>query len=569
MQQLPNLLAGYYWFQNNGLLSIPWFNPAQCGGVPFYADAGHGFYSLPQLLVLVFNPVLAIRITFFVFALAGYFGFYFLVKRKFRINQPFALLGATLFLFNGFYTHRMMIGHPFHAFMLLPWLAISLLPAPGEPPEPLRKNVYRIATAGAIIAYMFHSAMMHIIPPVILAITVILVIYSFLHGKQRIALIRLGAAIVLALGLCSSKLVASLSFLQQFPRSYYPLPGFPRLLDAMSVVTQSVFFRPPAGQIYKLITNARWAIEQHELEFGVSPLPLVFILAAMILYLFVEKRGKPNLSKRAVVYASVVILLLFIPVAVNLYHPTWNAILKNIPVIKSSSLLLRWFAMYIPISILAAILLANSLAIANRHGAWIALASIIFVIVYQATENRTYYDAQTYDGAPIKLAYEQSKSTGVIVPIRGIATGNITIADRTLSQNDLMVAGLSQLACYNATFGYRLEWFPVGDLHPGPALEVQPDHLNVKNPSCYVFPQANNCSPGDHFKIERQADAEKFLAYKPFTFEKSSLQKAADVCNVVFLLLLCSILIHPGVTFAIGKLGNRSSRMINHRKEDG
>src|SRR5205814_2035875 len=183
----------------------------------------------------------------------------------------------------------------------------------------------------------------------------------------------------------------------------------------------------------------------------------------------VEKRGKPNLSKRAVVYASVIILLLFIPVAVNLYHPAWNAILKNIPIVKSSSLLLRWFAMYIPISILAAVLLANASPIANRHAAWIALASIIFVIVYQATENRIYYDKQTYDGAPIKLAYEQSKSIGAIVPIRGIATGIVTITDRTLSQNDLMVAGLSQLACYNAIFGYRLEWFPVGDLHPGPA----------------------------------------------------------------------------------------------------
>src|SRR5438309_5635960 len=27
MQQLPNLLAGYYWFHNNGVFSIPWFNP--------------------------------------------------------------------------------------------------------------------------------------------------------------------------------------------------------------------------------------------------------------------------------------------------------------------------------------------------------------------------------------------------------------------------------------------------------------------------------------------------------------------------------------------------------------
>ncbi len=81
-QQLPNLLAGYYWFQQNGFFSIPWFNPAQCGGVPFYADPGHGLYAIPQFLVLFFNPVIAVKITFFLFALAGYTGFYILLRRN-------------------------------------------------------------------------------------------------------------------------------------------------------------------------------------------------------------------------------------------------------------------------------------------------------------------------------------------------------------------------------------------------------------------------------------------------------------------------------------------------------
>ena len=287
-------------------------------------------------MVLVFNPVLAIKITFFFFALAGYFGFYFLLKRKFRINQPFALLGATLFLFNGFYAHRMMIGHPFHAFMLLPWLAISLLPAPIEPPESLKTSVYRIACAGAIIAYMFHSAMMHIIPPAILAITAILVVYSFLYGKQRIAWIRLGAAIGLALGLCSSKLVGSLSFLQQFPRDEYALPGFPSLWAEFRVVLLSLFWRPPAEHAQSLLANVSLPLERHEWEYGLGPAAALLLLAGAVR---VAKRARLAGSAWLVTVAIGVALAL--PLALNWHHPAWHAFLKSQPLLGSSSNLVR------------------------------------------------------------------------------------------------------------------------------------------------------------------------------------------------------------------------------------
>lgn len=33
----PNLLVGLYWRIANGLVPAPWFNPGECGGVPYFA----------------------------------------------------------------------------------------------------------------------------------------------------------------------------------------------------------------------------------------------------------------------------------------------------------------------------------------------------------------------------------------------------------------------------------------------------------------------------------------------------------------------------------------------------
>ena len=46
----PNLLVGLAWERANGLFVAPWFNPSQCGGVPYFADPNVAYYSLPQAL---------------------------------------------------------------------------------------------------------------------------------------------------------------------------------------------------------------------------------------------------------------------------------------------------------------------------------------------------------------------------------------------------------------------------------------------------------------------------------------------------------------------------------------
>ncbi|MGD0960514.1 MAG: hypothetical protein ABSB19_11975 [Methylomonas sp.] len=101
---LPGLLAGYYWFLENGLSNIPWFSPAECGAFPFYPDPNGAYYSVPQFLTFVVSPLSAVRSTLLLFAVFGFCGFYCLMRRGFASSRTAALLSSAFFMFNGFFT---------------------------------------------------------------------------------------------------------------------------------------------------------------------------------------------------------------------------------------------------------------------------------------------------------------------------------------------------------------------------------------------------------------------------------------------------------------------------------
>ena len=123
----PNLLAGHFWVLQNGFFSVPWFTPAQCGGLPFYADLNVGYYALPQFLTFWFSPLVAIKITFYVFASLGFLGTYAFLRKTMQLSLCAALVGAMLYFWNGFYVYRMLVGHLVdHGFMLLPWILYFL-----------------------------------------------------------------------------------------------------------------------------------------------------------------------------------------------------------------------------------------------------------------------------------------------------------------------------------------------------------------------------------------------------------------------------------------------------------
>ena len=239
---LPALLDGFYWYQSNGLLSVPWFTPSFCGGIPFYPHPANPYFFVPQFLTFLFDPLTSIKLTLFIFASLGFWGFYLLSRKILSLNIPVSLLTSALFLFNGFFSHRLLIGHlEFHPIMLIPFCAFYILNPTKGMKYGQMKRLFNTAIAGVIIAYILFSGMGQLILPILLSI-ILMCLMSAYFSPGIVALksifFNFFLSCIIALGLSASKIVATLSFLNNFPRSDYPLPGFSNLYDLVSILFQ-------------------------------------------------------------------------------------------------------------------------------------------------------------------------------------------------------------------------------------------------------------------------------------------------------------------------------------------
>jgi len=542
---LPQLLTGYFWFEQNGPFEVPWFNPALGGGIPFYPNPGCAYYSLPQALAFFVDPLRAVRITLIVFAAAGYTGTYLLLRRVLAVGMWPALLGAVTFTFNGYYSHRMLIGHlAFHSYMLLPWIAYF-----ATRPLPDARRTWRILCDSTLVglgyAYSFQSGNFYGIPAVVL-VTIVVGLILVSRGPGGWAFLpRLALGGGAALLLCCSKLGAASAFLASFPRTGYPLPGASSVGAALALLAQSLFWYAPAGAGSEILVNHQVGIEVHELEYGVSPVPAA-LLVLLILWRLVSRRWPVADGRRAAACTAIAVLLL-VPLAVNIYQPEWNAFLKSLPVLGSSSLLIRHFSAFTAAAVLFGALALEALP--ARSHAPLALAGIAGVLVFSALEDRGHYRQQHYDPAPVVAAWREAQASGSPPPITRIVApvdAEGRPIDAPLDRNDALIHGGSQLICYEPIFGYFQEWFPLDRMQSWlrfdliregiPAETRVPGGWSFNEPSYFLFGEENGGAPGDPFPADRLEDLRAFLDWRPFPFEKPARQVWLDRLNLAALL---------------------------------
>src|SRR5262249_21534688 len=143
------------------------------------------------------------------------------------------------FLFNGFYAHRMLEGHlAFHAFMLLPWLACAVL-NPGF--DSLLSRAVACGLGGALVAYCVQSGMVHGIPPLLLAVTVIVVLHQGTRGCRSEPWAMLLAVGGWAFVLSAARLSAAASLLANVPRDHVGLHGFDSYSHAVVAIFRMLF----------------------------------------------------------------------------------------------------------------------------------------------------------------------------------------------------------------------------------------------------------------------------------------------------------------------------------------
>ena len=523
---LPRLLAGHYHFVTNGAFHIPWFSPAQCGGLPFYADPQIPYFALPQWLTFAFGPVQGVILSTFIVAALGGLGLYVLMRTRFGASPAAAVVGAVLFMFNGMYVARMGEGHlSFQPFVLAPWAALAVLAPAASQRWRLTRTLGAVIITGLVFAVAFHGGMVHLLIPMGLTVAAVVAIHGGLKGHAFRPWLAFGAGGVVAILLSVQKLVAAAAYLSQFPRDYYPLPGFASLTDALLVPLWAVFWSPPGDAAFERMANTGWYAGLHEWDFSIGPVAALLILAGVVaLVVRAFRHGGLRVSTRVVLTSAMLVAIFTIPVAGNVYTPEWNAFLKELPLVSSTVLMIRWYAVYLLPAALAAGL---ALDLLRRDGRllWAAAGvAIVATVAWNASIDRSRDGG--YPGGVELAGWASARSAETVPPITDIMPINA-------AQNSGLAIGFSPVPCYQPMFGYRLETFPRKELRPGPALSVVADRtLNVKNPACYVFPEANACEPGDHFSIDQRDEAALFLSYRNFPFERSTTQKIAGQVNL-------------------------------------
>ena len=548
---LPDLLDGYFWFKSNGIFQPFWFTPAFCGGQPALGAPESGFYSVAQYLTIFFDPLTSVYATVLLFASLGFWGFYLLLRFCFCSSEQAAVMGGALFMFNGFFIHRMLEGHfAFHGIMLIPLMSYLLL-------RPTRKSVLSTLTngtcAGILLAYCTYTGMVHLIIPFILAVLGIASLYRFTQRELNSSVFahRLLVAALVATCLSAAKLTAALLYLNNFPRSDYLLPGILSFWSALQLLFSTIFFSPAdiAETALPLVGNRQWHLGRQEWEYGVTFVPLLIIVTGTMVIIKNIQGVRLRLNSSRLIWLLIFMLVLAIPLALNIYHPSWNAFLKQIPIIKSSIFLMRWFLVYIPLVIVASALFLDIISKHSSYRTIILLISLFGLVWINAVSDREFYKSQPYNPDTIIKAWKNLHSGNSVPTIQHISAfvNSENGVEMRINGNDALASNGSQLACYNPIFGYRLEHFPIRPLHPGNVFEERNGFLNIKNPACYTYAESNGCAPGDHFSVTQFKEARDFVNYKQFSFNFSPVQKFA---NLVTLATLAFIVILFAVTLS-------------------
>ena len=551
---IPNFIFGKVWFKNN-FLSIPWFTPSFCCGIPFFGDPQTMYYSFQQLIFLFFSPLVSLKLMFFFFSLIGFLGTFFLLNKSFKKNSYISLIAASLFLFNGFFNYRAIIGHvTFLSYAFIP-LYCYLVIKSFENKQDKSKSIFYLLISSIVFANFFQSGSGTIITEITLSIIFILLIYIYLNEKLKI-IYNLILSFLIGILISSSKIHASISFLSNFPREYPPLV-FENYYALVITTFKSLFLYPNISEFNSLIINKVVKnMGVHEIEYGISVIPLL----VFIIFLTNLKKIKFNNLNviKIISVISMLMISLFI-LSLNILDNSLGNFFYKLPIIKSTWVNYRLTAIYImPIIIMSSIFI-DKLNFNEKNIKIFAIFCLTIILLQNFFYKKDFYINQKFDPKNFEEFHKDKKK------IKSLKIKNMILflgKDRenigTSQPNSFFIDELSPILCLQAMFGYDLESLPKKNLwfnkknkindnlfsYTGDPKLIKEDKLNFFNPSCFIFPKENNCLPGDVFKKNQIKELENFLSYKNFKFKMSKLQKIFNYISILSFLFIFFYIIY-------------------------
>ena len=544
---LPNFIFGKIWFNNN-FLSIPWFSPSFCCGTPFFADPQTMYYSFQQLIFVIFSPLVALKLSFLFFSLIAFSGTFLLMYKTFKINIYIALLSASLFIFNGFFNYRAIIGHySFLSYVFIPIYCHVLIQS-FENNNYKQKSFFYLIISSLLFANFIHSGSSSLIAVITLSIIFIVLIYVYLNEKIKI-IYNLLLSFIIGLAISSSKISASFAFINNFTREYPPLV-FKNFFDLLSNTFQSLFFYPSINKFNsQVINNVTNQLEIHEIEFGVSIIPLIIFI---ICFFHLKKLKHNNFTFVRLITTFAMIFIVIFIATTNITGNEIGDFFRKLPVIKSTWVHYRLTSIYILPLIIVSCILLDRISYKETYIKFFTCIFLIIIFFQNFYYKKDFFHNQTYDFKNIQtFHFDANRNKNISVKEILIFLDQNKKPVISKQRNDMFVFNFSPLFCYNPIFGYNLEKLPkhkftfnkmnkINDnliSYKGDPKIINKHGINFFNPSCFVFPNQNDCIPGDLFKKDQINELENFLNYKSFKFNLSKSQKIFNLLSVMTLFL--------------------------------
>jgi len=547
---LPNFLYGKIWFKNN-FLSIPWFSPSFCCGTPFYPDPQNMFYSVQQIFFILFEPIFATKLMFSYFSLIGYLGTFLLLRKRFNFSFESSFLGSVIFLFNGFFVYRSIIGHVAYInFTFIPIYCFFLFGSINAINK-FKGNIYLIISS-IILSSLIYSGSGPILSIIVIIIFSISIIF-YLHKKNIFLILKkLILSLFLTILFSLSKIISSLIYLSNFER-VYPSIYFENIIDFLKFSFTSLFLFPSVdffnNQIINGVTRKLFV---HELEYGLSIIPL------LLFFLIILKFNYFKIYFKNIRYLIIFIFLLSIPILFNTDFFNFQNAIKNIPIIKSSWVQIRWLSFYILPVIFLSVFIFDK-AINRKYRIHFSIFFISIIFIQNLYYDKSYYDNQNYNPSNmVNLFYKINQDKNVKIEAIGTIVNSENKIFNNGIRNDFFSDNISSLFCYQPIFGYSLEKFPKDKLILNKKIKLKNSNLligdlkiskngnenfNFLNPSCLIFPNANDCKAGDLFKVSDENNFKNFINYKKINFKKNKLQIISDIITLISLVLFIVLLI--------------------------
>jgi len=542
----PKMLDTLIFYQANGF-TIQEYTPSYCAGVFVYANPQSMAFSLPQMLLFFFDPIESVRLTYIAISLIGFIGI-FLCSRELKVSSSASFFAAILFALSGFLLTRMIVGHlAFYSVFFAPLIAWFLMRSISQYENMERvKSLTNLSLGSIFLAYSIFSGIGVMLLQSIIVICFFVILFGLKSKQLKISLVFLLFLLTISALLASPKIEASLALIEINPRGFYKLPGF-EFFDALKFIFTSLIWIPDSKTVNEALLNKDWVLSWHELYYGLSPIILIPFFA------LISSKFRRKISSSIKRNSSILILFILfslIPILLNYYSPSWNAIIKEMPIIGQSSNLTRFIFILIPIFAIGSGLIFEKINLKKVYKLSFTLVTILFLGFYQYFVITLHLNPSKVEYKPndiVNAWYEINENDKRAPAIDKLGFIRKTVNKRTLSKHapnldKLFLIGVSNAMCYEPIFGYRFEKATTYKLLPGDIFQKVNNGLNFKNPACYVYPEVNNCPSNGQFSSQDKALLSSFAKRESVKFVYSSSREILNSLSFYLFIILAFII---------------------------